>query len=181
MLARILIPLKRWKDIKKIIKKTITFLIFIILACLPFIYITEIIGLKTFYDSFENSHYYICVQDKDNKFESNTNGDFLIIQKSIHPDFIIKESDSIIYCKYDGDIAFTKISQINSIAAIKRYYIKEQNKEPENTIIFEDQILGKIVKIIDDTIWNSISIKIWETSIHNLNLRAILINNWKLH
>ncbi len=59
---------------------------------------------------------------------------------------------------------------------MKRYYIEEQNEELENNIIFENQILGKIVYIIDDNILNSISIKIWETSINNLNLRSLLIN-----
>ncbi len=151
-------------------------IIFTLLTCLPFIYLTEVIGLELFLDSFENSHNYLCIQDKENMLESNTNGDHLIIQKSSHPGFIIKESDLIIYCNFDGDISYTKVNHINSIAAVKRYHIEEQNEEQGKCVIFENQILGKIVEIIDDNIWNSISIKIWETSIHNLNLRSLLIN-----
>ncbi len=108
--------------------------------------------------------------------ESNTNGDHLIIQKSSHPEFKIEESDLIIYCNNEGDISFTKVTHINSIATVKRYYIEEKNKEKGKCVIFENQILGKIVEIIDNNILNSISIKIWETSIHNLNLRSLLIN-----
>ena len=150
--------------------------IFLVLSVIPFIHITEIIGFETFLDSFENSHNYLCIQDKENMLESNTHGDYLIIQKPSHPDFKIDESDSILYCTYDGDISYTKVNHVNSIASMKRYYIEEQNEELENNIIFENQILGKIVYIIDDNILNSISIKIWETSINNLNLRSLLIN-----
>jgi hypothetical protein len=150
--------------------------IFTVFSLIPFIHITEIIGLETFLDSFENSHNYLCIQDKENMLESNTNGDYLIIQKPSHPDFKIDESDQIIYCSYDGDISYTKVHHINFIASIKRYYIEEQNEEIDNNIIFHNQILGKIVYIIDDNILNSISIKIWETSINNLNLRSLLID-----
>lgn len=162
---------------KRVIKKTIKICVFILLACLPFVYVTQMIGIDIFLDSFENPQYYLCVQDKDNALGSYTNGDYLIIQKSSHPDFMIIESDSIIYCKNDGEIAYTKVNHINSIAAIRRYYIENQNEDTYDRLIFENQILGKIVKIMDDNIWNSISITIWEKSIHNLNPRALLINN----
>ena len=154
-----------------IIKKTIKMILFILLASFPFIYITELIGFETFLDSFENSNYYICVQDKDNIFQSNTNGDYLIIQKSSHPSFEIKESDIIVYNDYDDGVYYSRINHVGSIASVKRYYIEGNNKEKIDSYIFENQILGKIVEIIDDNILNSISIKIWETSIHNLNLR----------
>lgn len=150
--------------------------IFTVISVIPFIHITEIIGLETFLDSFENSHNYLCIQDKKNMFELNTYGDYIIIQKPSHPDFKIDESDLILYCNYDGIISYTKVNHINSIASMKRYYIEEQNEEIGNNIIFDNQILGKIVYIIDDNILNSISIKIWETSINNLNLRSLIIN-----
>lgn len=162
---------------KTIIKKTIPIIIFIIFSCLPFIYITDIIGLELYLDTFENSNYYIFIQDKENTLLTNTNGDYIIIQRSSHPDFEIKESDIIFYSNFNGDILYTKINNVNNIAATKRYYIENQNEEQGNDFIFENQILGKIIKIIDNSIWNSISVKIWETSIHNLNIRALFINN----
>ena len=51
-------------------------------------------GLDIFLDSFENPQFYVCIQDKDNKLETYTDGDYLIIQKSSHPDFIIKENNT---------------------------------------------------------------------------------------
>jgi hypothetical protein len=122
-----------------------------------------------FLDSFENSSNYICIQDKENIFNSNTEGDYLIIQKTSHPDFNIKKSDSIIYYNRDGNITFTKINQISSIASIKKYH-----SDFEKNGIFEDQILGKIIEIVDENIINSISIKVWETSINKLNIRALI-------
>ena len=82
----------------------------------------------------------------------------------------------ILYCNYEGNISFTKINQISSVAAIKKYQIEKVTRENDNNVIFENQILGKIIEIIDENIINSISIKIWEASIHNLNFRALLVN-----
>ena len=157
-------------------RKTVTLVIFTLVSCLPFIYITDIIGFELFLDSFENSDNYICIQDKQNNLESNTFGDYLIIQKAPHPDFKIEKCDLIIYCDNEGDITFSKVNNINSISAIKRYYIEEETNELGKNVIFENQILGKIIEIVDENIINSISVKIWETSIHNLNLRSLLFD-----
>jgi hypothetical protein len=168
--------MKRWKINRIIAKKIILLFILTIIACLPFVYITEIIGLEIFLDSFENSNNYICIKDRNNYLESNTKEDYLIIQKSSHPEFKIEECDIIIYHNYDGEISFTKVNHISSIAALRRYHIDEKSIEEENCVIYDNQILGKIIEIVDNNILNSISIKIWETSIHNLNLRSIIMN-----
>jgi hypothetical protein len=162
--------------VKIITRKTLTLIIFTLISCLPFIYVTELIGIETFLDSFENSDKYICIQDRQNNLESNTFGDFLIIQKASHPDFKIEKCDLIIYSDNEGDITFSKINNINSISAMKRYYVEKDTCELGKNIIFENQILGKIIEIVDENILNSISVKIWETSIHNLNIRSLLID-----
>lgn len=163
--------------IKKKIKNTIKFFVFISLAYLPFITVTQIIGMDTFLDSFENPKYYICLQDKDNAFGLNTkNEEYLIIQKTSHPKFTVKKSDSIIYCKNNGEITYNKVFNINNIGAIKKYYAIEEN-DIISQPIYESQIIGKVITVIENNIWNSISIKIWELSIHNLNLRVLLANN----
>jgi hypothetical protein len=162
---------------KKKMKNAIKFCIFISLACLPFITVTQIIGMNTFLDSFQNPKYYICLQDKDNTFGLNTkNEEYLIIQKSSHPKFNVKKSDSIIYCKNDGEIACNKVYDINNIGAIKKYYATEEN-DIISQPIYESQIIGKVITVIDCNIWASISIKIWELSIHNLNLGIFQANN----
>jgi hypothetical protein len=162
---------------KKKIKNVIKFFIFISLVSLPFITITQILGMETFLDSFENPTYYICLQDKDNTFGLNTkNEEYLIIQKSSHPEFNIKKSDSIIYCKINGDIACNKIYNINNIGATKRYYTTGEN-DIASQPIYDSQIIGKVITVIDNNIWNFISIKIWDVSIHNINLKALLARN----
>jgi len=169
--------LKRWMDKKRIIKNAIKICIFISLASFPFITVTQIIGMDTFLDSFENPEHYVCLQDKDNSLGSNTkNGEYIIIQKSSHPEFSVKNSDSIIYCKNGGGIACDKIHYINNIGAIRRYCTTEEN-DITSQPIYKSQIIGKIINVVDGNIWNSISIKIWETSIRSLNLRALLAND----
>ena len=161
---------------KKIITNLIKICSFISLASLPFISITQILGIEAFLDSFENPSYYICLQDKDNTIGLNTkNEDYIIIQKSSHPEFNIKKSDTIIYCKNNGTITCNKIYNINNIGAIKIYYITGEN-DVINKPIYENQIIGKIITIVDNNIWNFFSIKIWDLSIHNLNLRTLLTN-----
>ena len=158
---------------KKITKNMIKFCVFISLTSLPFISITQMVGIDIFLDSFENPEQYICLQDKDNLFGLNTkNGEHIIIQKSSHPDFNIREEDLIIYCKIDGDLVCDKIYSINNVGALKRYYTIDEN-DITSQPIYEVQILGKIINIVDNNIWNSISIMVWETSIHNLNVRAL--------
>lgn len=155
---------------RKIIKNIIKLGIFVSIAALPFISITQIIGIDTFIDSFENPDHYVCLQDKNNSLNLDIKrGDFIIVQKSSHPNFNAKESDYIIYSKINGDIACNKINNINTMGALKIYYVSEQNdlsKQP----IYDLQVIGKVVNIIDDNIWNSISISLWATSINNLNI-----------
>lgn len=168
---------KRWKEKKRITKNAIKICIFISIVSLPFVTVTQMIGIDTFLDSFENPEDYICLQDKDNLFGTNTkNGEYVIIQKSSHPNFDVKKSDSIIYCKNDGNIACNKVYHINNIGAIKRYHITGEN-DITSQPIYECKIIGKIIKVVDGNIWNSISLRVWETSIHSLNLRALLTND----
>ena len=95
------------------------------------------------------------------------------MQKSSHPDFNIKKSDIVIYCRTNGDLACEKIEYI-SLDFIKTYYTRN-SLEISSHPIFESQIIGKVVSVIENNIWNSISIKCWEISINSLNLRSLLI------
>lgn len=127
-----------------------------------------------FLDSFENPKYYLSIEN--NKlFGVDTNEKILIIQKSSHPDFIVENNDDIIYFTKNGDILCSKVYEINSINTKNKFYTVNYNNL-HNKIIYENQIIGKIIKIIDNNIWNSISLRFWDISIHNLNIIA-LINN----
>jgi hypothetical protein len=166
--------MKEMKGMKKIIKNTIKFCLFISLVSLPFISVTLAIGLDTFLDSFENPEFYLCFQDEDNLLGTNTkNGEHVIIQRSTHPDFDVKKSDSIIYCKNTGEMTCSKIEIVNKMGSFEKYYTVDDNYKTSYPI-YEEQIIGKVVNIVDDNLWNSISISVWEASINNLNVRALV-------
>ena len=157
---------------KKIIKNLIKFCIFISIGLLPFITMTQLVGMEIFIDSFENSEYYVCLQDENDEFKLGiSDGDFVIIQRSSHPDFKISNGDSVIYYGNDGDLICNKFSHFN-VEAIKRDTVtdNEAHRQP----IHESLIIGKVINVIDGNIWNSISISMWETSISSLNLGAFL-------
>lgn len=43
--------------------------------------------------------------------------------------------------------------------------------------IYENQIIGKVIGNVDNNLWNTISMKIWDISIHNLNVKALFTNH----
>lgn len=162
--------------LKQIVKNAIKFFIIVSIASLPFISVTNIIGLNAFLDSFENPKYYLCIQNNDNFLDSNTDGQYIIVQKSSHPEFSVENNDYILYYSNDGEITCNKVYEISAVHTSKFYKVTEDGYSYGESI-YENQVLGKIVKIVDNNIWNSISLKIWETSIHSINLRTFLENN----
>ena len=158
----------------EIVKSAIKLCIFISLANLPFITISQLIGMDTFLDSFENPNFYLYLQDSVHSIESNIKeGTFIIFQKSSHPDFTVMERDTILLCKDDEGIVFHRVYHINCIGSVKRYHIMDNNKSLADKPIYENQIIGKVLSVVDTNLWNVISMKIWDLSIHNLNIRAL--------
>lgn len=163
---------------KKAIKSTIKLCVFISIANLPFITITQLAGIDTFLDSFENTEHYAYIQSQRNSMEPNIKeGDYIILQKSSHPNFTIKQQDMILYCKDNGETVYQRVHHINCIDTVKRYHIIDNNNNHADKPIYENQIIGKVVSIVDNNLWNIISIKIWEVSIHNLNIGALFTNH----
>jgi len=158
------------RKMRRNIKKMIPFVLILVFALLPFLSATCLVGFDTFLDSFENPQHYFKIENNDEMLGVNSgNEEFIIIQKSSHPDFDITPSDSVIYSNYDGDIECNEIHHVNSISTFNIYYTSQENKDP----IYENQIIGKIVNNIDNNIWNSLSLKLWEISIYNLNIRVL--------
>ena len=158
---------------KENLKKILEFSIFLSIASLPFIAATSMLGIDTFLDSFENPESYVYLKNSDSVSGITTDQDkYIIIQKQNHPDFEIQKKDTILYFKFDGELAYNKINEINGVGAFTRYYTDEENQE-EN-IVFANQIVGKIIKVLDENILTDLSIKIWDISISNLNIESIL-------
>ena len=129
-----------------------------------------------FLDSFENPKYYLSLENNKLLNGVDAKEQILVIQKSSHPYFYVENNDEIIYFGNNGDILCSKVYEINSMNAKNKFYTV--NYDSSNSgIICEKQILGKIIKIIDYNIWNLISIKFWDISVHNLNLIALITKN----
>jgi hypothetical protein len=163
---------KRWID-KKILTLAIKFCLFLLIVSIPFISISQMIGIDTFLDSFENSEYYLCLQDDNGLYAINKHEkDYVIIQQSKHPHFSAEKNDYIIYFTNDNELTCRRVYHISCIGTNKRYHT--QDKESIGHHVLENQVLGKIIKVVDDNILNSISISIWEISINNLNIRDLI-------
>ena len=163
--------------LRKITKNIIKLCVFASIASLPFITVTNIVGLDAFLDSFENPEYYLCLQDEDNSLKSDTNGQYVIIQKKSHPNFGIQNDDYVIYYRENGEITCNKACGVTGVQTTEKFYTYNENDHSYSGPVYPNQVIGKIVKVVDSNIWNSISIKIWDVSIHNLNIKALLAND----
>ena len=81
------------------------------------------------------------------------------------------------YYKNTGEEAYQKVEQIYCIGAVKKYQLACENNLYVEENIYEQQIIGKVVSIVDNNLWNVISMKIWDVSINRLNLAALFTNN----
>ena len=163
---------------KKIVKKAIKICVFFAIANLPFITVTQLIGTDTFLDSFENPNYYHCIQGSGISMEPNIkDGNYILLQKSSHPDFYVTEGDVILYFKDNGESVCHRVYHINSIGPMKKYHTMGDNNKLADKPIYESQITGKIVNVIDNNIWNIISMEIWDASIHDFNINALFTNH----
>lgn len=163
---------------KEIVKNVFNLCVFISLVNLPFITVTQLISTDTFLDSFENPDFYLYLQSGGYSMEPDIKEeDYILLQKSSHPDFNIRDGDVIIYCKDDGEIVCNKICNINCISSVKRYHITDDNGNLTDKHIYGSQIIGKIVSVVNTNLWDVISMKIWDMTIHNFNVRALFTNH----
>ena len=154
------------------IKKIFHFCLFLLITNLPFITIINYTGFDTFLDSFDNPSSYLYFDEPGKTINYNfSKGQYLLFQKSSHPDFQIEQKDVILYCKENGELTCHKVYEINSIGSINFYEIQQNENNKCKKTINENQIIGKVIKVIDGNIWNKLSINIWDTSIHNFNIK----------
>ena len=157
---------------KKTIITIAKFSLFLTLSILPFISITQLLGIDAFLDSFENPDYYLVLENQGYISGSTIQkNDLVIIQKSTHPTFDIQKNDYIVYFSNNDILNCNKVSSIEILGANKFYSFYD---EADNNRIYEKQVLGKIINSIDNNIWNSITTKLWDISINKLNLKALI-------
>ncbi|MCK5112845.1 MAG: hypothetical protein KAQ84_04820 [Thermoplasmatales archaeon] len=161
---------------KKVANNLLKICAFIAIVNLPFITITQLIGMNAFLDSFDfpESYQYF----KSNKLDmDNTDENYLVLQKASHPDFSIIKGDEILYLKDEGGLICRRVYHVSKQEEIKKYYTLNFNEDINGEPIYDHQIIGKIVSVVDNNVWNTLSLKVWDISINNLNAVALFTNN----
>jgi len=157
----------------KIIFKVFTF---IAIVNLPFIVMIQLIGLEEFLDSFEfsDSYNYLKISQYD---IDNIQGEYLIFQKATHPNFSIVNGDDILYINGEERLKCKKGYQDCNCGEITKYFPFNLDKNCNKDPLFEYQIIGKVVGIVENNVLNILSLKVWDISINNLNAAALFIND----
>jgi len=151
---------KKW-IIKFFTKRRSNFIIFLFVFSMPFISVAHTIGTDVFLDSFENSEHYYLLEKDDKK---------IIVQTSDAPGFSIDSGETMLFYSEDGELSYGKINRISSICGTRVYTIQNDVEQ----MISEQSIIGKIVKQTDNNFLNSISMNLWDISVHNLNINALV-------
>lgn len=164
---------KRLKIKKDDLNKLSKILVFVLVTALPFITITNTIGMDTFLDSFENSESYAFLKNSQwFTATDTTEQSYIIIQRTNHPEFEINKDDKVMYNNLNGEIYCKKIINIEQIGFFQKISL-EEDKDDSSITIYENQIIGKIVKVVDENPWNTISLKLWSATIDNLNIHSL--------
>jgi hypothetical protein len=153
---------------RKILNKAGKIFIFLVVANLPFLAVVQLIGMDTFLDSFQNPDSYLYM--KNNK-ESNSNirEGYLILKKPAFQDFIVQNGDTIMYRTMEGSIRCESVLQVQLIHGTTVYYTTTPAEDDIKGPIYDTQILGKVIRIVDDNPWYALSLQLWDFSIKNLN------------
>lgn len=156
------------------IKNILKICVFILLVNLPFLSATQIIGMNVFLDSFESPEKYVYFQADEQHIEGIKNdNDYYVLQRTSHPEFTLNEGDTILYSNGNDIVACNKIYSISCIGTFKKYHVTNVDDSLIDYPVYDYQIIGKVVSIVDNNLWNVISIKLWDVSIHNLNVHAL--------
>ncbi len=72
------------------------------------------------------------------------------------------------YSTINGKLTINKIEEIEEIGSFQKFIVEKNHGETE--IVFNNQVVGKVIKVVDENPWNTISLKVWGLSINNLNV-----------
>lgn len=160
---------------RKILKTLIKFSAFLIIANLPFLTMTQLLGIDTFLDSFQHPDSYQYLKTNTINLP-DTKGGYLILEKPTHQDYSLIKGDNILYYTKDGSLQCRTIYQTHLHQGVKTYYTTTVREDDLDGPIYDYQIIGKITGVIEDNIWNALSLQVWDLSIDNLNAVALFTN-----
>ncbi len=153
------------------VKKAVRFCTFVMIANLPFLTMTQLLGINTFLDSFQHpSSYQYLKYYMSEGFEQKTV--YIILEKPTHQDYSIAQGDMILYRSTKETLECRTVYATQLQHGEKIYYTTTPNEDDLEGPILSSQILGKSTKMIDDTLWNALSVNLWGLVIENLNVAA---------
>ena len=103
----------------------------------------------------------------------DTKAGYIILEKPTEQGFSVGEGDQILYQSMKDRLQQRTVYQIKSNDGITTYYIVASGTDNYEGPIYKHQIIGKIIGNLNDTIWNSFCLQIWELSIDYLNAMAL--------
>jgi len=158
--------------VRGILKQCSHFTLFLTICLLPFITITQYIGIDAFIDSFEHAESYDYIKNPHcTAISREEDSHYVFIQCSSHPTFQLKPGDRILFYGKQGIEAST-VETIQQEPILKIYTTATFTTNQD--FLYEYDVIGKIIGSFDDNLWNSLSITLWETSISTLNVHAML-------
>jgi hypothetical protein len=151
-------------------KNIIKLCVFILIGNLPFLTLTNLLGVDLFLDSFDNPDAYQYLNTEKYGLEG-VNGKYIIVQKTSHPDFSLVTGETVFYMKDEGGLLCQKIYRISDLGSLKKYYTLSLDGSTDPVV--EQEIIGKIIGMVDDNLWNVLALEFWDISIKNLNAVAL--------
>ncbi len=161
---------------KKTQKELTTILILFTLINIPFIITGRLIGFQALIDTFNHPTGYQYLKLNQQTMTQQNLNNMLILQKTTHPDFTLNPKDTILYINNDGDVALDTIHTITTHGPLTQIYLKSNNPTNQKNTIHNEYILGKVLTTVDNNPLTTLSLTIWDETIHHLNIHSILNN-----
>ncbi|MBU0496449.1 MAG: hypothetical protein KKC68_05440 [Candidatus Thermoplasmatota archaeon] len=156
--------------------KLIEFIVFVSVLNIPFLSIASTIGFETFLDSFEHPQDYEWFSNMNLQGVTSETSN-IIVQKTHHPDFTLTYGDTIVYFQENMGFQCGQIDLVSTECHQKIYYIILEEQPLSYQPVFEEQVVGKILHTIDNDIWNSLTLELWQTATMRLNLISFFSSN----
>jgi hypothetical protein len=154
---------------KKQLQKVIHLCVFLSIANLPFLTVTSFLGVDTFIDSFHHPESYIYLQNDRINLPGVHTG-YIVLEKPTDQDYHITQGDIILYYTHENELQQRVVDRIFSRQGMTMYYTAIDSQNTIEGPIYDHQIIGKIIGTIDETLWNTLCLQLWELSIEKLNV-----------
>ncbi|MCX6661584.1 MAG: hypothetical protein NTY91_03440 [Euryarchaeota archaeon] len=102
----------------------------------------------------------------------NVKTGYIILEQPTYQGFSIQDGDHILYHTMKESLQQNIVYQVKTDDGITTYYTTGYTNKYDGPI-YEHQIVGKIIGLSEDNIWNTLCLQLWDLSINNLNAVAL--------